>query len=353
MAILESIPEFEVTVCVDGKALKEYDTENDKIEGSDEAVVKHQEAVTVTKFIESPTDKTFMVNVSVQPSYKQDRPNVSFELWVDGQFIEAHLMEKNDYGSRTTWTTIFEGPVAKTPSGATVQLMKFSEIQSTDEAIKSLILRSHKAEIDNMGQVVVSVYRVSDGKRTEYPSKRSFKGMNSSKKYHNKVLAKQGQSHGVAPGGVKSVTVSPYYACTKLDGKGFPIAIYRFKYRSARALKDLQVIPQSVSPEPAPFRVPREADLENDFGDLSPEIQERIRRALESATGAKSKTIKPETNREPDSAPTIKRDHSDDEEDVKPSKKAKSTKKQMLGKITIDLTDVDNEEAEARVIDLD
>ena len=43
--------------------------------------------------------------------------------------------------------------------------------------------------------------------------------------------------------------------------------------------------------------------------------------------------------------PNTKRDRSDDEEDVKPFKKAKTPKKKIIGKTTIDLTEEDEEDA--------
>ncbi|KAL5314918.1 hypothetical protein ACEPPN_017568 [Leptodophora sp. 'Broadleaf-Isolate-01'] len=336
MAILDSLSGIEVTVLVDGESLVEYDAENDNVVHTNPAAAAHQRDRTVTKYIESSTGKAFSVKVNVKAPYKIDCPNVSFELYVDGQWINGRLMSKSSY-STGNWSIISEGPNEKLRSGWKVTLMKFAEIQSTDENTESAVLKQGKREIGRVGEILIKVHRRSAGKVTA-GTNTTFKGLDYSKKYHDKVLAKDGKSHGVVLGDTKKVTLGRPLNARFLDGEDFPVAIFRFKYRSAHALQILHVLPRADSAGIAEQETA--ADSEDDeLNNLDPELRERVKRLLARAKG----TIKSEVN--------VKRDHSDDEEDVKPAKKAKKSKKKMIGKTTIDLTEDDD--VETPIIPLD
>ncbi|KAK0123072.1 hypothetical protein ONS96_010080 [Cadophora gregata f. sp. sojae] len=352
MAILDCLQGIEVTVWADGEALEEYGTENDIVTHADPAAAAHQQARTVTKYIESVTGTIFWVKVNVNAPFKSDCPNLSFQLFVDGKRIRCLLMSESEY-AQGSWSTVFEGPVEGRKSHAKVMAMKFAEIQSTDNRIDSRELKQHEKETAEVGKIEMLVYRRSKGKIIPH-SDGKFRGVNTSKVYHDKVLAKDGKSHGVVLGDGKSIRLGRTLHTEFIDGKDFPIAIFRCKYRSAHALQTLHVLPpeeDQIDTEGSSS----DSDLDDDLTDLTPKQRNQVMKLLARAKGYnKLKNIKSETKSEIDSAPTIKRDHSDDERDIKPSKKAKfSKKKKMLGKTTIDLTEIDDEEAETQVINLD
>ncbi|KAG4430282.1 hypothetical protein IFR05_014229 [Cadophora sp. M221] len=332
MAVLECLPGIEATILVEGEALTEYAAENDIIIHKNPATAAWQQTRTVTKYIESTTGKTFSLKVNVKAPYKIDCPKVSFSLYVDGQWIHGPLMTKGLYKTGN-WSIISEGPTEKLQSGAQVALMKFAEIQSTDENTESSVLKEDKKVTDRVGEIMIKVHRRSVGKVIESKNKPTFEGLEHSKKYHDKLLAKDGKSHGVALGDTKEVAWSTRWEADYLDGEDFPLLIFRFKYRSAHALQNLHVLPRADSAG----TVDQEATVdseEDELDDLDPEIRERVKRILARAKGK----IKSETK--------IKRDYSDDEEDVKPVKKVRSNKKRMTGKTTIDLTEDDDVEAQ-------
>lgn len=140
MALLDSLPGVEVTVCVEGEALQEYAAENDEVVHQDKAVVYHQQQVTTTKFIESATGKPFLVRVNVKAPFKMNCDNIAFAVRVDGKHIRKSLMSKKDFakimnGEREDWSVNIEGPIEQVGSGWVVRLMHFAEIQSSKLSI--------------------------------------------------------------------------------------------------------------------------------------------------------------------------------------------------------------------------
>ncbi|TEY69548.1 hypothetical protein BOTCAL_0113g00100 [Botryotinia calthae] len=77
MADLNSLPGIEVTVCVDDKPLKEYESTEDEVMlnepqglGKKFEVAQHQRSVTVKRFVESAAGKFFTIKCSVQNPYR-------------------------------------------------------------------------------------------------------------------------------------------------------------------------------------------------------------------------------------------------------------------------------------------
>lgn len=92
MAILDAIRGIEVTVCVDGQALEEYD--DDEFEAESGEIGEHQASRTVAKYIESCTGKEFSIKIMVNKAYKFDSPNISFELYIDGLYVRSKRSQR-------------------------------------------------------------------------------------------------------------------------------------------------------------------------------------------------------------------------------------------------------------------
>ncbi|CZT51957.1 uncharacterized protein RSE6_16128 [Rhynchosporium secalis] len=337
MAVLDSLQGIEVMVVVDGKALTEYSTENDLVKHTNPAAAAHRQARTVTKYIESTTDKAFLVRLSVKAPFMLDCPHLCFAVTADGQSIDRPLMSKEGY-ARGEWLCEVEGVIGKLESRGQLAAMKFSEIKTTDEVTDSAALKIHKLETDRVGEISISVGRETNGKTAAFKGC-AFSELDSDKKYHEKVLAKDGKSHGVILGDRKSWILPRILHTTPIDGIDFPLGVFRFKYRSAAALRTLHVLPQPDDAGPADEEA-AVAGEDDELRDLDPELRERMKRLLARAKGS----IKSE--------PKIKRDHSDSEEDVKPSKKVKPAKrKKQIGKTTIDLTEDSDEEVPVLPLD--
>ncbi|KAL2063578.1 hypothetical protein VTL71DRAFT_5383 [Oculimacula yallundae] len=339
MAVLDSLLGIKVTVVVDGETLEEYDTENETVTRTNPAAAIHQQARTVTKYIESKTGKEFLVRLSVQAPYSLDCPRLSFYVSVDGQHIQSPMLSKAKYAKRE-WSRDVGGIVEELSTGVHVTAMQFLEIQTTDEATDSATLKVQKAETSQVGEILIKIFRCSEGEIAVHKHKNStFSGLDSAKKYHDKILVKDGKSHGVALGQKKRTSLGRRINATSIDGPGFPIGIFRFNYRSAPALQNLQVLPKIDSAGDAEQNAAVDSE-DDELKDLDPELIKRVKKALARSKGA----VK--------SGHNIKRSHSDSEEDVKPSKKAKlAKKKKQIGKTIVDLTE--DSDTEAPIIPLD
>ncbi|PVH81475.1 hypothetical protein DL98DRAFT_587389 [Cadophora sp. DSE1049] len=356
MALLESLPGVEVTVCVDGEALKEYNTENDIVTNKNR-VAARQKSRTITKYIEATTGKGFLVKIVVKAPYKMNCHNISFTVEVDGQYIKSHLMTKNNLakdlnGPKKEWSCSIEGPVEKVRSRGAVKCMHFTEIHSTDEALASTVIRKQGLQTSKVGEIVIYVHRCSGLRKARGGhSQTKFHELDSAEKVHSKVLIKDAKTHSVALKYQKRARLGRSVHTTEIDGKDFPIAIYRFKYCSMKSLQDLQIVPRVEDLEPVVVDSPpqrprnqgeqvaaRAASLAGDFGDLSSAIEELIKKAMRRvADGINSPEIKSEIVL----APGVKRERPDDEADANPSKRAKCTKKRSIGRMIIDLTEED------------
>jgi len=76
MAVLDGLPGLEVFVCIDGQPIQEYNDDEEE-EVAQTPVAEYQAAKTVSKFVESISDKEFSIQIArglrllwvVRPSY--------------------------------------------------------------------------------------------------------------------------------------------------------------------------------------------------------------------------------------------------------------------------------------------
>ncbi|KAF7939035.1 uncharacterized protein EAE98_001371 [Botrytis deweyae] len=269
MAVLEDVRGIEVTVCVDKQALQEYD-DNEPECVSAEAGGYDKATKTVSKYIESTTGNLFYVNLEISKAYKFDSPNISFHVFVDGMKVCSKNCGKKD------------APLTKEVKGVRDELengkfflmpLKFSDIITTTDDSKLASIKEDATRLSGVGEIVVKVHRRGEKIRSKNQSKR----LNAPKKLaadspvlvHEKALKGQAMSHSTTLGAAQATKVGALCHLSYLDGIDYPIAIYRFKYRSKESLKSLLILERtpepSLSPSPAP--IPNGAsgsfDLEN------------------------------------------------------------------------------------------
>ena len=138
MAILNLLPGLEVSVCVDGQHLQECDTENDEIKQANPVIVEHLKARTITKYIESETDKIFTIKASFGPDFKKDCPKISIDFDVDGVFMDSRFLSPPDPG----YETVCKGKRCGSGQKATVRAMKFAKIEASKQARHQKITRT-------------------------------------------------------------------------------------------------------------------------------------------------------------------------------------------------------------------
>jgi hypothetical protein len=143
MAIQDHAPGLEVTVCVDGKPLEEYDNdeEEEMRQGLDPEVMKYQAARTVTKYIESVSDQEFIIQINLAPPFKMDCVSLSTSVHIDGRKVASPLIMKSwnldkfsgDY-VKTKFQTRVEGMQVEAPGTAGRELLKkfkFAKIETS------------------------------------------------------------------------------------------------------------------------------------------------------------------------------------------------------------------------------
>ncbi len=85
MAISEDAPQIEVTITVDGQAVKEYTDSELKDEDR-----------TVNRYIEASSGQIFAVRLSIGRRFKFRSHCVAFQIEVDGKWADSAIIEMSD-----------------------------------------------------------------------------------------------------------------------------------------------------------------------------------------------------------------------------------------------------------------
>jgi hypothetical protein len=91
MAVLSH---FEATVSVNGRALPEYDPDDEDDQGG------AQEPNTVVKYIESVSDVEFKLDYMIKPTYSLDCGFLSWETQIDGEHANAWMVPEAKFSQR-------------------------------------------------------------------------------------------------------------------------------------------------------------------------------------------------------------------------------------------------------------
>ncbi|KAH8597435.1 hypothetical protein B0O99DRAFT_684760 [Bisporella sp. PMI_857] len=270
MAIHESLPGVEVTICVDGEALKEYEAENEEAKHEIEAVRLHQAERTVTKFVESVTGKVFCVKIQVHPSCKESLYKLGFETLVDGVRAMEPLISRRAYCTSTMEELILGFTHRAT---STLQRFMFAEIKTKADGTNLEKINKDRDSMAQVGEIQVYVHRLDNGiQQTKCTSQQITLNRSYEDEIHEKALKGESKSHGVVLGTPEPITNGKVFKCKNIDGKDYPRAIFKFKYRSTgkiigsyggrygdlvssgnktiEALKQLLVIERTPEPEP-------------------------------------------------------------------------------------------------------
>lgn len=130
MAILPSIPGIEVQVYIDGKPAKEHSDEVGLEEKNFEnEASKYRAGVTIAKYVESISDKTFALKLSVNSPYDFgiDGEILQFAVLVDGKKVRAPLVLKSKYFKEHGWSKLIEG-IRTQEDASVIQKFRFASI---------------------------------------------------------------------------------------------------------------------------------------------------------------------------------------------------------------------------------
>jgi len=94
MAVLDLVPGLEVTVCVDGQLLEEY-SEDGYEEVPTGEVAQHKATRTVTRYIESTSEKEFVVHISAAKGFTMDCDGILWNIRTDGKLMDSPIFNKD------------------------------------------------------------------------------------------------------------------------------------------------------------------------------------------------------------------------------------------------------------------
>ena len=93
MAIFDLYPGLEVNITIDGVALPEYDDDEEEAPKPG-PVAAYQASKTVTKYIESVSDKEFAIEVKLNPGYVMNCGSLTVSVFIDGQCLNSRSISK-------------------------------------------------------------------------------------------------------------------------------------------------------------------------------------------------------------------------------------------------------------------
>jgi hypothetical protein len=227
MAILDSIPGLAVFVCVDGKPLEEYDDDDDD-EGEVEhtQVAEYQAARTVSKFVESVSDKEFSICANLETSFVMDCASLLFPINIDGKLCWEGVVAKSSMplsirGSRVVSkvTRIAQGVKVAAPGNEErefLQKFKFAKIDTSKLLLthcdndKLLIfpamdddklanVQEDMKRIQDVGKIIVKVYKGGETKDITRNATAGNVDLRSvGDKVHEKALKGDAKSHSAS-----------------------------------------------------------------------------------------------------------------------------------------------------------
>ncbi|KAF8857647.1 hypothetical protein BDZ45DRAFT_744153 [Acephala macrosclerotiorum] len=335
MAILDAVPGLDVSVYVDGHALKEYDDEEEDEITPSTAAEEFQASRTVSKYVEAVSDKVFSVRLAFTKPFSMDCDAMSIPIFVDGKQMDTRVISKyfhkdnfRDRVLKNHMELEFKGVDVPAPGKNNqnfVKKFRFSKIGITMDDDKLKEVKQDSERIEKVGEITVKFYRADASPEVQKDSKvaRDPSSELSQSSVHEKALKGQAKSHQVSFGPADELISRLIVKADKIDN--FPIATFRFKYRSKEALKSLLIVERTPSPEPEEASAsPPPVDLNNLDADQKKQLEKFLKGLIRNRGRGSSNT--PQR--------TIKRERDAGEGPSNSKKKRKSGRK-----ATVDLTE--------------
>ncbi|TEY58715.1 hypothetical protein BOTCAL_0202g00180 [Botryotinia calthae] len=300
MVVLDKLPGLEFYFEVNGERLEEYDDE-EEVEIKPGPVGEYQSSRTVAKYIEAVTGAAFGIKCHISSGFKINSPNLSISVYADGKYSEGKVVSGGHRYIESTFT--FDGPTIFHPMSRgsaeryARQNYRFSELDISSDEARLSSLSNDKAKAEKVGTIEIKIWRESVSTPST-PMEHEHRAI--PRKFHEKALKGQAKSHSVSYSPETIIPAQNYAHVTKLDGEDYPIAIYKFKYRSKESLKQLLIIERTPEPEDSPTPGPA-PDINLDT--LSAAQKERLKAFLRNegiAVGRASNTRERRIKRERD-----------------------------------------------------
>ncbi|KAL3425107.1 hypothetical protein PVAG01_04388 [Phlyctema vagabunda] len=232
MAIFDFVPGIEVTVCVDGQPLPEFDDDDDSAKlaqaHSPQSLEEYCAKRTVSRYVQSIDDKDFTVRCEIRPPYQMDCPGLAIFLEVDHRHIDGRWIMKNGANS-----VEMKGLTTGARGTEVFQPIKFTKIKlATGKDMDSSQIKKDSELMSKVGTIVIEIFRAEVDASKAPRTGNGKLGIDASGEVDEKSLKGDAKSHRAGFGRPKpappSRTTEPKY----LDGPDYPLAIFKFKYRS-------------------------------------------------------------------------------------------------------------------------
>ncbi|KAJ8066667.1 hypothetical protein OCU04_005711 [Sclerotinia nivalis] len=253
MAVLDSLPGIEVTICVDGEPLEEYDNTEDEtmlvepeaLDGNFE-VAKHQRSVTVKKFVESEAGKFFTINCVVKDPYRYtgDCTHIVFTCLVDGKVLTGGNVLSKDRHRTNGFSSnrVIMGNMYHEQGQELLQSLQYIKARIVeDNAISRAI--NHNERARSMGESEVRVFRKLFIGYVEGPNNMT---LTTQTEVPESMLKGQAKSHSTLFGKGEAKEKDTYLRMAFCGGGvKYPITIFKFQYEDLKSLGVIEKSPES------------------------------------------------------------------------------------------------------------
>jgi hypothetical protein len=131
MAIHDDVDGIEVSICMKGEELQEYETETKESQNANPLIRYYEDQWTVTKYVESETDEDFSIKFTVQPYYQATSAKLGFEVLLDGVRVRESLVDSWEF-KRNPLVAVLKGAISSVGDVGigTLRKFKFSKIET-------------------------------------------------------------------------------------------------------------------------------------------------------------------------------------------------------------------------------
>ncbi|KAG9230754.1 hypothetical protein BJ875DRAFT_545906 [Amylocarpus encephaloides] len=244
---------------------------------------EYQTLCTKSRHIEAITNQEFGIECSLGPpiSLNMD-PKVKFYIYIDGVLATEHTfarpeVKKNGFKGEHVVTGVQEGK----GRNCTERKFKFSEIKMGCQSQKQ------EREIEKIGTIDVYVYGENFGRQGgQTPGNANgFLQPNMMSIPEKALKGADAKSHGTILEKARKVRRSSVWR-TEKKTEDYPLAMFRYTYRSMEALRQLGVIYHEVPLNPSASRTSSPGMLAPEEADAA--LLERLRRLEKEAKYVKS-----------------------------------------------------------------
>ncbi|KAL7270828.1 hypothetical protein RUND412_006451 [Rhizina undulata] len=239
------------------------------------------ETPTASVYVQARDGEPFELNFTVDQSFNWNLHrcgSISVLPSIDGVF-ERH---GQDMWEVRRSSVRLRGVIKKCERDGTWQLKKFifSSVRITEDKSEDQL---SKAEVDNLGEIklVLRRYIIISRSSIGFNSPPNEARRDKDAVLYEKDVKGRDITHAVRHGEATPAGASNYFNGFHLETKEKPFMIFRFLYRSERVLKNLGLIPRTISLEPQPKLEHGNTSLgeENDLTGMTHEqMMEEIRR---------------------------------------------------------------------------